>query len=80
MNKQGAHEVLTRVIRVRKQDSAFIYHLLESYEGIASYSTLDSPPGSSYCDLELSIPAGFAEDVERLLSELGDKVYERTDR
>lgn len=56
-----------KVIRVRKEDSALVYHLLESYEGIASYSTLDHEVGSPFRELELRVPPDFVEEVERLL-------------
>lgn len=63
-------------IRVRKQDSAFVYFILESYEGITSYSTLDFQPGDAYRDLELRIPPDFVPEVEELLFRLKDMVYE----
>lgn len=67
---------LHRTIRVRKEDSAFVYFLLESYEGITAYSTLDSKPGDSYRDLLLLIPPDFASEVNQLLNQLGEMVYE----
>ena len=63
-------------IRVRKEDSAFVYCILESYEGIASYSTLDHAPGSPHRDLELNIPLDFVTEVKALLERLGDLTYE----
>ena len=57
-------------IRVRKEDSAFIYAILESHEGICSYSTLTSPAGSLYRDLELQIPTGFKAEVDHVLAQL----------
>ncbi|MFZ9596698.1 MAG: DUF4911 domain-containing protein [Bdellovibrionia bacterium] len=69
-------QVLKRVIRVKKEDSAYVYFILESYEGITSYSTLEHPVGCAYRDLELRIPVDFIEDVEKLLKRFGDLVYE----
>ncbi|MFL5814338.1 MAG: DUF4911 domain-containing protein [Bdellovibrionia bacterium] len=66
-------------IRVRKQDSAFVYFILEASEGIASYSTLGHKPGDPHRDLELRIPPDFVEEVEGLLKSLGDMVYEIKD-
>lgn len=63
-------------IRVRKEDSAFVYFILESEEGITSYSTIDYKPGEAHRDLELRIAPDFLLDVEELLSRLGDLVYE----
>ncbi len=63
-------------IRVRKEDSAYVYAILEAHEGICSYSTLDCPPGTPYRDLELQIPVAYLEDVERVIQALGSAVYE----
>jgi hypothetical protein len=65
-----------KTIRVRKEDSAFVYFILESHEGLASYSTLAHQPGDAYRDLELRIPPDFLAEVESLLQRLGEMVYE----
>ncbi|MEO5969023.1 MAG: DUF4911 domain-containing protein [Bdellovibrionia bacterium] len=69
-------QTIKRTIRVRKEDSAYIYFILESYEGITSYSTLDFEVGSPYRDLELRIPVDFLTEVEDLLKEFGELIYE----
>lgn len=53
-----------------------MYFILESYEGITSYSTLDFKAGDAHRDLELRYSPDFAKEVEDLLERLGDKVYE----
>jgi hypothetical protein len=63
-------------IRVKKEDSAFVYFILESYEGITSYSTLYFKQGDLHRDLELRIPNDFVPEVEDLLRHLGDLIYE----
>lgn len=63
-------------IRVKKGDSAFVYYILESYEGITSYSTLGFNRGDAHRDLELRIPPDFLTEVEDLLSQFGDLIYE----
>jgi hypothetical protein len=68
-------QALRRRIRVRKQDSAFVYCILESYEGIVSYSTLDSKPDDPHRDLELNVPPDFSGEVNELLTDLGDLIY-----
>lgn len=70
------HQAIRKKIRVRKEDTAFIYFILESYEGIASYSTLDSQPGDAHRDLELIIPTDFEAEVASLLKDLGEMAYE----
>lgn len=67
---------IRKTIRVRKEDSAFVYFILESYEGITSYSTLEFKPGDPHRDLELRIPPDFLAEVEELLGDLGEMVYE----
>ena len=67
---------IRRQIRVKKEDSAFVYFILESYEGIASYSTLDFQPGDLHRDLELRIPADFLVEVEELLDRLGNLIIQ----
>lgn len=73
---QGAAKSVKKVIRVRKEDSAFLYFILESYEGITSYTTLDCKAGDAHRDLELRIPPDFVNEVEDLLRRLGEMVYE----
>ncbi len=60
-------------IRVRKQDSAFVYAILEAEEGIAAYSTLEGPITEAHRDLELQVPLDFIPDVKRVLDQLGDR-------
>jgi hypothetical protein len=67
-----------KVIRVRKQDSAYVYFIMESYEGIVSYSTLPNGTGDAHRDLELRYSRHFADEVEEMLqtlsNELGDSI------
>ncbi len=67
---------VTKRIRVRKEDSAFVYFILESHEGITSYSTLDHKTGELFRDLELRTPFHFVDEVQALLHELGDLICE----
>lgn len=67
---------IKRTIRVLSAESAFVYCILESHEGIASYSTLPHVPGDRHRDLELRIPPGFEQEVEEVLSDLGVVFYE----
>jgi hypothetical protein len=78
MNGQGV--AVVRRIRVRKEDSAYVYALLEASEGIASYTTLPHKPGDPHRDMELQIPTAFQNDVDRLLGRLGDMVYDLDSR
>ncbi len=65
-----------KIIRVKKEDSAYVYFILESYEGITSYSTLEFKTGDAHRDLELRIPPDYVNEVQDLLMRMGDLVYE----
>jgi hypothetical protein len=67
---------LSKRVRVRKEDSAFIYFILESQEGVVAYSTLEHEPGDPHRDLEIFIPPDFREEAERVLASLGGMIYE----
>lgn len=65
--------MIKKIIRVHRRDSAFVYAILESLEGMTSFSTLPDAPGQNYRDLELHIAPGFAEGVEKVLDGLRKK-------
>lgn len=69
-------DAIRRKIRVRKEDSAFVYFILESLEGVTAYSTLDFKPEDAYRDLLLMVPPDFNEEVDGVLRDFGDLVYE----
>lgn len=54
-------------IRVNKCDAAFLYQLLESYEGVCSYSTLENEKGDAFRDVELASPESLRPDLEKML-------------
>ncbi|NUM87777.1 MAG: hypothetical protein HUU37_01100 [Bdellovibrionales bacterium] len=41
------------ILRVRKSDSAHLYRLLESYEGVAGYSTLPGEKNFPWRDVQI---------------------------
>jgi hypothetical protein len=57
-------------IRVKKQDSAYVYFIFESYEGWLSYSTLKFQTGDPFRELELRVTPDFLEEVRGLLKTL----------
>jgi hypothetical protein len=71
-----ATKSIFKKIRVRKEDSAFVYFILESYEGLTCYSTVDYKVGDAYRDLELRIAPDFIDEVAAVLKQLGEMVYE----
>jgi hypothetical protein len=74
--RMNGQAVRLRRVRMKKEDSAFVYALLEASEGITSYTTLPHAPGAPHRDLELQIPEAFVSDVDELLKRLGDLVYD----
>lgn len=58
------------ILRVKKQDSAFLYQLLESYEGLASFSTVTEQKDLPYRDIELHIAPDLAAEVEAMVARL----------
>jgi hypothetical protein len=62
------------VVRVKKSDSAFFYHILEGNEGVAAWSTLDGKKEDHYRDIELLFTSEFWQDVNRILEDLKDLV------
>ncbi len=75
MKAQVIHSI-HRVIRVKKEDAAFVYFILESHEGALSYSTLPGEAAQAHRDLELRIPPGMETEVERILESLREMIYE----
>lgn len=63
-----------KIIRVNREDSAFVYAILESLEGMASFSTLDCPKTAHYRDIALFIPTHFAQEIEQVIIGLRKKM------
>ena len=66
------------VLRVRKEDSAYLYQVLESYEGLTNYSTLDDGKGTPYRDIALHIAPGLEQEVRRLVERLQKEIWLET--
>ena len=62
------------IVRTRKEDSAFLYHVLEAHEGLTSYSTIEFKPHDPHRDLELLVAPESLQDLRTLLSDLGELV------
>jgi hypothetical protein len=67
----AAHKIF---IRTTKEDSAFIYHLLEAHEGWAAYSTLPFKSEDPYRDVVLIVPNDWLIPVNELLESLNSRV------
>ena len=64
---------VVRQIRVRTEDSAFVYAIFEASEGVCGYSTLPHKTGDRHRDLQLVIPVGQQSEVDRILKDLADQ-------
>lgn len=71
----ATHSVF-RTIRVRSEDSAYVYFVLESNEGIVSYSTLPHTVGDRHRNLELRIPPDLVDECDRVLNLLREQGIE----
>lgn len=66
--------MLTKTIRVHRRDSAFVYAILESLEGMASFSTLPDDKTQNYRDISLSISREFVQELDIVLSGLRKRI------
>lgn len=73
---EASRHTWLRRVRVRKEDSAYVYSIFEACEGVLAYSTLDAEPHQLHRDLELQIPAGMVEEAQSVLDTLGELIYD----
>ncbi len=67
--------MIHKKVRVHKKDSAFLYAILESLEGAASFSTLDATvKDQTYRDIEICISPGFLDEIESIIQTLRKKI------
>ena len=62
------------IIRVRKQDSAYLYQILESYEGLTNYSTLTEEKGLPYRDIQLHFSPELLPLLKTVLERLKSEI------
>ncbi len=68
------------ILRVSKDKAAYLYQLLEAYEGMANYSTLTEDKHLPYRDIGLYPAPDFAAQMEEVLVHLQKSVpFERLD-
>lgn len=68
------------VLKVKKEDAAYLYQILESYEGLTNYSTLDSPKEDPYRQILLHLPPDSRIAMEGLIQSLQREIWiERTE-
>lgn len=62
------------ILRVKKEDSAYVYQVIESYEGITNHSTLGEEKGTPHRDVILHIAPDLRHHVERMVEELKKEI------
>jgi hypothetical protein len=84
VNLSKVGQVVKTRLRVPKNESAFVYFILEAHEGVTAYSTLSMPdsvknptgPASSgFCYLELTTPESQMKECGEILASLGDLIH-----
>lgn len=63
-------DTVTVLVRVPRREIAYFNFLLESYEGLASVSTLDPKEGV----LELQVPPELMDELKAFLSGLKEEI------
>jgi hypothetical protein len=63
-------QLFETTIRVAKADSAFVYFILESNEGLSFYSTLEHNEGDLFRDILIHSPIEHRDEVLRQLDYL----------
>ena len=61
-------KIVSKVLKTSKKDSAFLYFVLESNEGLCFYSTLDESLGQSYRLIKINYTPDFQEQIHNLIS------------
>lgn len=75
MNNQNNNSMLIKkILQVHQKDSAFLYAILESLEGMAAYSTLAHQKNSQTREIELFIPQALLADMEIILEGMRKKI------
>lgn len=62
------------VIRVPKEESAFVYFTLEANEGLSFYSTLANSLGEGYRDIIIKTHESLEAELDHLIDVLGKEM------
>lgn len=67
-------KIFSTIVRVPKNESAFLYFILEAHEGLCFYSTLPSSLGQSYRDVHIQSSVHFIEEIDQVINKLSQEV------
>lgn len=62
-------------VKVKKEDAAYLYQILESYEGLTNYSTLDGKKEDTYREILLHLPKDSVDEMGKLLDRLKVEIW-----
>ena len=58
------------VIRMAKEESAFIYSTLEACEGLFFYTTIKHLPAQKYRDVDIKGSVSFISEIDHVIEDL----------
>jgi len=61
------------IIRVSKEESSFLYFLLEGHDNLCFYSTLYYQTGQQYRDIELTASMELSNELEHFITQISKK-------
>lgn len=67
-------QLVHTIIRVPKEESAFVYFTLEANEGLSFYSTLEESLGQGYRDIVIKTHTSLEAELDHLMEVLGKEI------
>jgi hypothetical protein len=68
------NQLVHTIIRVPKEESAFVYFTLEANEGLAFYSTLQDSLGEGFRDIAIKTHISLEAELDHLIEILGKEI------
>ncbi len=68
------NQLVHTIIRVPKEESAFVYFTLEANEGLSFYSTLEESLGQGYRDIVIKTHISLEAELDHLMDVLGKEI------
>ena len=62
------------ILKVQKKDSAYLYQLLESYEGLANYSTVNIEKDSPHREIKLHLAPDLVPQLKQVLRKIAEEI------
>ena len=62
------------VLRMKKEVAAYFYQLMESYEGLCNYSTLDTHKGAETREILLHIAPDQKQALDKVLANIQKEI------